>query len=144
MESGYGTTGDCYEQCREEITLGTGCINNRESVECVQLHRRMCNEYTDNCTDDHAEEHECCHIITRLHKKPHWHNRCKEQVSHDDVDPCILCCVDRKFHTDCKHNNEKCDGNYGTDNFVHLADFLLDQTEDNCDYDKKHRDGSCC
>ena len=98
----------------------------------------MCNNDTDNGTDDHAEKHESCHIVTRLHKKPHWHNRCKEEVSHNDVDPCALGCVDRKLHSDCKHNNKKCDCYNGTNDFVHLADFLLNQTEDNSHYDKKH------
>lgn len=102
----------------------------------------MSDENADHRADDHAEQHERCHIITRLHEKPHRHDGCQKQIRHDNVDPGGFGGADRKCHTHCKHGNEQRDCNNRFYHFIHLADMLLDQTEDNGDDDKEHGDGS--
>ena len=102
----------------------------------------MSDENADHRADDHAEQHERCHIITRLHEKPHRHDGCQKQIRHDNVDPGGFGGADRKCHTHCKHGNEQRDCNDRFYHFIHLADMLLDQTEDNGDDDKEHGDGS--
>ena len=81
------------------------------------------------------EQHERCHIITRLHEKPHRHDGRQKQIRHDNVDPGGFGGADRKCHTHCKHGNEQRDCNNRFYHFIHLADMLLDQTEDNGDDD---------
>ena len=137
MESGNCTTGNSYKQDREQISQ---CIIMK-SGKCWQVHFRMCNQQTDNCSKDHSCKHKGCHIIPWLHQKPHRKHCCQKDIGKCKITPCVLGCCDRACHTNCK----SCHCTYKSDYNLLPAcqlELLLDQAKYNCKYNKQQRNAS--
>ena len=99
---------------------------------------------TDNRTNDHAQQHESGHVITRLHEQPHRHDRGKEQICHNNIDPGTLCRIHWKFHTNDKHDNQQGNGNHCANPLFHFPDLFLNQAKDDGNNDKQHGNGCRC
>ena len=143
METGNSTTGDGNKQCREEIALRALSIDDRKTVEGVQLHIRVCYQKTNYCCKDHADKHEGGHIVSRLLQYPHRYDCCDEEISHDDVIPLCSGEIDRCCHTYGKHDDDQCYSDNGANALLHILELSLNETEYDGNNQEKHRDGSC-
>ena len=120
-----------------------------EARECRQVHCRVRNQKTDCRAGNHADEHECRHIVARLLEKPHRKNGCKEDVDKRDVAPGRLAVDERTVHADGKGS---CDADQTDDGFLpaRKVPLLLDQTEDDRkdhEHDRHHAGSTvrlCC
>ena len=66
----------------------------------------MCNNQTDDCACDHADEHEGGHVVARLLEQPHRKDSGEENIDEGDIAPCCLAEDKRAVHADCKGGND--------------------------------------
>ena len=132
MKSGYSSAGDSHEQDRKQsaqaFILKSGI--------CRKIHSRVGENQPENSTGDHSHEHECGHVISRLHDKPHGEHSSEEDIDESNVDPCLFSKNQRKIHA--AYKRKKCEGKSEND-FFPAAEFhfMLNQSEDCCEKDEK-------
>ena len=93
---------------------------------------------SENRSDDHAEKHKCCKVISRLHEKPHRHNRCRKKICHDNVIPLWRSEIHRHSHSCCEHDYKKSDGQHNSQAFLHIFEALFNKPESHSNEDKQH------
>ena len=74
----------------------------------------------DDAAEDHTQQHECGHVVSRLHQNPHRNDSCCKQIDHQDEVPLRSGEVDRKLHAKCEHQSDEDDGGDELPAFCHL------------------------
>ena len=107
-----------------------------------QVHGGMGHQQADGRTGNHADEHECGHIVTGLFEQPHGNHGGKEDVDEGDIAPDFLVELQRADHTDGKGGNNAGDADQG---FLPAAEieFSLDQAEED-GKDHEHDGNHAC
>ena len=139
MEAGHRAAGDGDEQNGEH--RAEVCI--REAREDGEVHRRVCDEKTDDRARDHADEHEGGHVVARLLQKPHREDGGEEDVDKRDVAPGLLVEDERAVHADGKGGGDAENAEHG---FLPAGEvqLLLHKTEDDGEHHEHdgHHTGS--
>ena len=138
VETGNRTACNGYKQDREhraELLIG-------KTGEYRQVHSRMCNNQTDDCACDHADEHEGGHVVARLLEQPHRKDSGEEDINEGDIAPCCLAEDKRAVHADCKGGNDAHNADNG---FLPAGQvkLFLDKAEHNREHHKHDGDHAC-